>query len=201
MIYNLYVLSSFMSSSPNLSTGSVDLIYNQRVIGARRPSNFLFAITVSIGGIGFVLASLSSRLGRDVLPILHVHAPQLVWNPQGLVMGLYGIAAIFLSIYLWTVIFVDLGSGINCFDKAKGIATITRNGLRTLIQIEIPLKEIYAVRLDIREGLNPLRRLSLRSHGRRDLPLTSVSQPQELAELEQSGASLARFLGVPLEGL
>jgi hypothetical protein len=187
-----------MSSPPNFSTDSVNLIYKQRVIGSRRLSNYLLAITVSLGGFGFFLASLSSRLGRDVLPLLH--ASQLVWNPQGLVMGLYGAAAIILAIYLWTVIFVDLGSGSNCFDKSKGLAFITRNGLRNLIQVEIPLKEIYAIRLDIREGLNPVRRLSLRVQGRRDLPLTTVAQPQALAELEQSGATLARFLGVPLEG-
>jgi hypothetical protein len=33
------------------------------------------------------------------------------------------------------------------------------------------------------------------------LPLTQVGEPQPLADLELSGAQLARFLGVPLEGL
>jgi hypothetical protein len=37
--------------------------------------------------------------------------------------------------------------------------------------------------------------------GRRDLPLTRVGEPMPLADLERSGAELARFLGVPLEGV
>ena len=36
---------------------------------------------------------------------------------------------------------------------------------------------------------------------RRDLPLTRVGEPLPLAQLEQDGAELARFLGVNLEGL
>ena len=43
--------------------------------------------------------------------------------------------------------------------------------------------------------------MSLRLQGRRDLPLTRVGEPLPLAQLEQEGAELARFLGVNLEGL
>jgi hypothetical protein len=57
------------------------------------------------------------------------------------------------------------------------------------------------VKVDVRDGLNPRRRLSLRLQGRRDLPLTRVGEPLPLAELERSGAELARFLKVPLEGV
>ena len=65
----------------------------------------------------------------------------------------------------------------------------------------LPLKEIQAVKVDVRDGLNPRRRLALRVQGRRDLPLTTVGEPMPLAELERGGAELARFLGVPLEGV
>jgi len=57
------------------------------------------------------------------------------------------------------------------------------------------------VKVEVRDGLNPRRRLSLRIKGRRDLPLTRVGEPMALAELEQSGAELARYLDVPLEGV
>ena len=56
------------------------------------------------------------------------------------------------------------------------------------------------MKVDIREGLNPRRRLALKLRGRRDLPLTGVGQPMPLAELETSGARLASFLNVPMEG-
>ena len=66
---------------------------------------------------------------------------------------------------------------------------------------EIPLKDVKAVKVEVRDGFNARRRVSLRVQGRRDLPLTRVGEPLPLAQLEQDGAELARFLGVNLEGL
>lgn len=171
----------------------------QSVIGSRRLSNILLAFIVTIGGFGFVIASLSSRLGRNILPILH--ADQLAWSPQGLVMGIYGLLALILSLYLWFVIIVDLGAGCNHFDKSNGVVTISRQGLFKTISIEVPISDIKAVKIDVREGLSPIRKLSLRIQGRTDLTLTSVGQPMALSVLESSGATLARFLNVPLEGI
>jgi hypothetical protein len=188
-----------MPSPSELAPPPTDKVFEQRVLGARRVSNVIVASAVSLGGIGFLLASLSSRLGHDLLPMLH--AAELIWIPQGIVMGFYGLAALGLASYLWVVITVDLGSGINRFDKLTGRAVISRRGLRQLIEVDIPLRDIQAVRLEIREGISPLRRLALRVQGRRDLPLTRVGEPLPLADLELSGATLARFLGVPLEGL
>lgn len=174
-------------------------VLEQAVLGSRRPSNIVVAAAVSLGGLGFLLTSASSRFGLDLLPI--GHPAELTWVPQGLVMGLYGVAAALLSIYLWTVIALDVGSGSNRFDRGSGKAQISRRGFRQRIEVDLALRDIQAVRLDVREGLNPRRRLSLRLQGRRDLPLTRVGEPLPLAELERDGARLARFLGVPLEGL
>jgi uncharacterized membrane protein YdbT with pleckstrin-like domain len=187
------------SMSPDFAPRTNDEVFEQRVTGARRWSNLVVAVAVTLGGTGFLLASLSSRLGRNLLPMLH--ASDLSWIPQGIVMGFYGLSALALASYLWVVISVDLGSGVNRFDKKSGNAVITRHGLRRLIEVEIPLRDIQAVRLEVRDGISPLRRLALRVQGRRDLPLNRVGEPQPLAELELSGATLARFLGVPLEGV
>ena len=116
-------------------------------------------------------------------------------------MGLYGIAAALLSTYLWAVIALDVGAGANSFDKSSGTLTVTRRGFRQQISVTTPLKDIQAVKVDVRDGLNPRRRLALRVQGRRDLPLTRVGEPMPLADLERGGAELARFLGVPLEGV
>lgn len=174
-------------------------LLEQPVQGSRRLSNYLVASAVSAGGIGFLLTSLSSRLGLDLLPLGHPAA--LEWVPQGLVMGAYGLAGLLLATYLWLVISLDVGSGSNRFDQESNQATITRRGFRQRIELDIPLREILAVKVDVRDGLNPRRRLSLRLQGRRDLPLTRVGEPLPLAELERSGAELARFLKVPLEGV
>ena len=174
-------------------------VLEQPVLGSRRLSNLLVAAAVSLGGIGFLLASASSRLGRNLLPM--GHAADLVWVPQGLVMGLYGLAAVLLATYLWLVIILDVGAGRNRFDRSSGQALISRRGFRQTIEVAIPLRDIQAVKVEVRDGLSPRRRISLRVQGRRDLPLTRVGEPMPLAEVELSGANLARFLGVPLEGL
>lgn len=179
--------------------GSDPQILEQSVLGSRRLSNVLVALVVSTGGLGFLLTSASSRLGIDLLPIGHPAA--LEWVPQGLVMGLYGVAALLLSTYLWAVIAIDVGAGSNRFDRSSGEATISRRGFRSRIDVTIPLAKIQAVKVEVRDGLNPRRRLALRVQGRRDMPLTRVGEPMPLAELELGGARLARFLGVPLEGL
>jgi hypothetical protein len=63
-------------------------------------------------------------------------------------------------------------------------------------------KDVQSIRVDIKEGLNPRRALYLRVKDRRDVPLTRVGTTAiALSELENQGAELARFLGVPLEGL
>ena len=174
-------------------------VLEQAVLGSRRISNILVASAVSLGGLGFLLTSASSRFGRNFLPV--GHPADLTWVPQGLVMGLYGIAAVLLATYLWAVIAIDVGAGSNRFDKAAGQALISRRGFRQRIEVALPLRDIQAVKVDVRDGLSPQRRLALRVQGRRDLPLTQVGEPMPLADLELSGARLARFLGVPLEGV
>ena len=174
-------------------------VLEQPVLGSRRLSNYLVASAVSIGGVGFLLASLSSYLGRDLLPLGHPAA--LVFVPQGLVMGLYSLAAALLATYLWYVIAVNVGGGSNRFDKDAGVVTISRRGFRKPVLVEIPLKDVKAVKVEVRDGFNARRRVALRIQGRRDMPLTRVGEPLPLAQLEQDGAELARFLGVNLEGL
>ena len=190
--------SSDGSSGNGAGTESKSVL-EQPVLGSRRLSNLLVATAVSLGGVGFLLTSASSRFGRDLLPV--GHPAELVWVPQGLVMGLYGLAAVLLAAYLWTVIALDVGSGSNRFDRATGQALISRRGFRRLIEVSVPLRDIQAVKVEIRDGLSPRRRLALRIQGRRELPLSRVGEPMPLAELEMAGARLARFLGVPLEGL
>ena len=187
------------AATPAAVDAPADDVLEQSVLGSRRLSNVLVASLVSTGGLGFLLTSASSFLGRDLLPI--GHPAELALVPQGLVMGLYGLAALLLATYLWAVIGIDVGAGSNRFDRQAGHATIRRQGFRQVIAVEIPLREIQAVKVEVRDGLSPRRRISLKVQGRRDMPLTRVGEPMPLADLELSGAQLARFLDVPLEGV
>jgi Ycf4 len=177
-------------------------VLSQPVLGSRRFSNFFWAIIVSIGGIGFLLAGLSSYLQVNLLP---VGSPtNLVFIPQGIAMTFYGVAGTLLATYLWVAILLDIGGGYNKFDRESGDITIFRNGFpgkNRRIELKSKIADAQAVRVDIKDGLSPRRTLYVRIKGRREIPLTRVGEPIALAELETQGANLAQFLGVPLEGL
>ncbi len=175
-----------------------ETLLEQSILGSRRPSNYLTSTVVTIGGLGFSLASVSSFYGKDFLPI--GHPSEMIFVPQGLILGIYGLIAAFIAIYLWLLLSIDFGSGINRFDKTKGLVEIYRRGLFKEIKVDFPIKDVKAVKLEVRDGINPKSRILLRVQGRSDLPLTSVGSPPPLVQLEKEGAELARFIGVNLEG-
>jgi hypothetical protein len=177
-------------------------IFRQEVLGSRRLSNYWLAIASSMGGIGFLLAGLSSYLKVNLLLVSDPRGLQFV--PQGVALLFYGVAGSLVSLYVWLTILWDIGGGYNEFNKETGKFKIFRwayPGKNRRIELELPLEDIQAVKAEIREGLNPKRAIYLRVKQRRDIPLTRVGQPIGLSELENQGADLARFLEVPLEGL
>jgi len=194
------VQGSLMTVSTTVNKGE-NLLY-QKVLGSRRFSNYWWATIVTMGASGFFLASISSYLKVNLLIV--TDPTQLIFVPQGLVMGLYGAAGLLLATYLWLVVLWDLGGGYNEFNQETGTLKIFRWGFpgkNRQIQIDGRIQDVQSVRIVIKEGLNPQRALYLRVKGRRDIPLTRVGQPLSLADLETQGAQLARFLGVSLEGL
>lgn len=177
-------------------------ILRQTVLGSRRLSNYCWATIVSIGATGFFLASLSSYLKVNFLPF--ANPTELVFVPQGVAMGFYGVAGLLLASYLWMVVILDVGGGYNEFNTETGAIKIFRWGFlgkNRRIEINGKVQDVQAVKVDIKEGINPRRGLYLRVKGRRDIPLTRVGQPLSLTELENQAAELARFLGVQIEGL
>ncbi|MDJ0703961.1 MAG: photosystem I assembly protein Ycf4 [Leptolyngbyaceae cyanobacterium MO_188.B28] len=179
-----------------------DLILRREILGARRVSNYWWAIVISLGASGFVLSGVSSYLKVNLLPF--ADPTQLIFIPQGIVMGFYGTAGLLMALYLWLIILWDIGGGYNEFNKKTDKVNILRRGFpgkNRQIEITCDLDDIQSIRVDIREGFNPRRTLYLKVKGRGEIPLTRVGQPLPLAELENQGAELARFLQVPLEGL
>lgn len=183
------------------STGT-DSLLRQEVLGSRRLSNYFYASIVSIGGIGFLLASLSSYFHTNLIPF---SSPRdLIFIPQGIALGFYGVAAILLATYLWLVIQWDVGGGYNEFNKKTGEVSIFRSGFpgkNREVKVAYPLSDVQAVKVLLQDGLNTKRSLYLRVKGKPDIPLTRVGQPLPISTLENQGAELARFLEVPLEGL
>ena len=172
----------------------------QQIKGSRKLSNYLIGGMLSIGGIGFLLAGLSSYTGKDLLPL--GNPSSLLFVPQGLILGAYGILANLLNIYLWYLVFINFGSGFNTFDKKSKSVQIKRKGLFKDIDVKIDFDEIKSVKLDINEGFNPRRRIALVLKGRKKvLPLSGAGELKPLLQIEEEGAKLAKFLNVNLEGL
>jgi hypothetical protein len=177
-------------------------VLRQTVIGARRFSNYWWATVVTIGATGFLLASLSSYTGKNLIPFSD--PTQLFFLPQGLVMGLYGVLGLLLALYLWLSIAWNLGGGHNEFNKETKEATIFRQGFpgkNRTVTLTCKLEDVQAVKVMLKDGVSPRRSLYLRVKNMREIPLTRVGQPIALTTLENQAAELVRFLGVPLEGL
>ena len=68
------------------------VIYQDNIKGARQISNFIWTIILSIGGIGFLLASLECYFKIDVLPL--ADTKNLEFVPQGITMLFYGTVAL-----------------------------------------------------------------------------------------------------------
>ncbi|MEL6441669.1 MAG: photosystem I assembly protein Ycf4 [Cyanobacteria bacterium J06621_8] len=177
-------------------------ILKQNILGSRRLSNLFWAVIVTIGGVGFLLAGLSSYLKVNLLIVSDTSELQFV--PQGVALTFYGVAGSLLATYLWFLLVWDVGGGYNEFNKETGQVIIARQGYpgkNRQVKLELPLEDVQSVKAEIREGLNPKRSLYLKVKKRRDVPLTRVGEPIALSTLENQGAELARFLEVPLEGL
>ena len=172
----------------------------QKISGSRKISNYLIGGMLTIGGVGFILASLSSYTGKDLLPL--GNPSTLLFVPQGLIMGAYGVIANVLNLYLWYIVYINFGSGFNSFDKSSRTVLIKRKGLFKEIDVKVSFDEIKSVKLDISEGFNPRRRIALVLKGRKKmLPLSSSGDLKPLLEVEEEGARLAKFLSVNLEGI
>lgn len=183
-------------------TAQDNQVFTQKIKGARRPSNYFWAIIALMGGVGFLLAGLSSYFKINLLIVSDPRGLQFI--PQGIALTFYGVAGSLVSLYLWLVILWDVGGGYNEFNKNTNQVKIFRwgyPGKNRRIELEKKLDDVEAVKAEIKEGLNPKRSLYLRVKGGRPIPLTRVGEPLPLTELENRGAELARFLGVPLEGI
>lgn len=186
-----------LNSIPNQES---EMIRRYSVMGSRRFSNYWWATTILLGGIGFLLTGFSSYLSRNLLPFFTNNT--VVFFPQGLVMCFYGTLGIIFSTYLWLTIFWDVGGGFNEFNKKEGRVRIFRWGFpgkNRRIDLSYSMKDIESIKIEFKEGLNPKRTIYLRLKGKRDIPLTRIGQPLSLEQIEKQAAELAKFLQISLE--
>ena len=177
-------------------------IRQDKIVGSRRFSNYFWSFFLFLGGIGFLLAGISSYLKINLLPF--ANPTELVFIPQGLVMMFYGTLSFGISLYILTTVFLDIGSGYNEYNKVENLVKIVRKGFpgkNREILLTYPLPNIRAIGIKITEGLNPTRSIYLCLKDERKIPLTPVQEPTSISNLEEEAASLAKFLDLKLENL
>jgi hypothetical protein len=133
---------------------SASKVLHQKVLGSRRFSNYWWATVVSMGSVGFFLAGISSYLKVNLLFV--TDPTQLIFYPQGLVMGLYGSAGLLLALYLWLTVLWDIGGGYNDFNRETKKVKIFRWGFpgkNRRIEIDCGTQDVQSVRVEIKEGI------------------------------------------------
>jgi hypothetical protein len=177
-------------------------IRQDKIVGSRRFSNYFWSFFLLLGGIGFLLAGISSYFKINFLPF--ANPTELVFIPQGLVMMFYGTLSFGIGIYIITTVLLDIGSGYNEYNKIENLVKIVRKGFpgkNREILLTYPLSNIRAIGIKITEGLNPTRSIYLCLKDDRNIPLTPVQEPTSISNLEEEAADLAKFLDLKLENL
>jgi len=180
----------------------MDQIRKDKIIGSRRFSNYFWALFLCFGGLGFILAGISSYFNINFLPFSN--AQNLVFIPQGLIMIFYGTLSLGLSAYIIFTIILDIGGGYNEYNKLENLVKIVRKGFpgkNRQILLTYPLISIRAIGIKIKEGLNPTRSIYLCLKDERNIPLTSTQEPISISNLEEEATNLAKFLELKLETL
>ena len=190
------------------------LIRRYIIVGERRLSNYWWAIVIFLGSCGFLATGLCSYLGipnrlslfnttqNGLTPNQEVSLTTLPFFPQGLLMSFYGSLGFLLSIYWSLLIFWNVGGGFNEFNKKEGCVRIFRwgyPGKNRKIDLSYSLKDIEAIRIELKQGIDSQRTIFLRLKGKRDIPLTWIGQPLTLKKIEKQASELANFLQVSLE--
>nr|WKT06829.1 hypothetical chloroplast RF4 [Klebsormidium flaccidum]WKT06830.1 hypothetical chloroplast RF4 [Klebsormidium flaccidum]WKT07042.1 hypothetical chloroplast RF4 [Klebsormidium flaccidum]WKT07043.1 hypothetical chloroplast RF4 [Klebsormidium flaccidum] len=178
----------------------IDSVRRDVILGSKAKENIVLAWLISLGGASFLAIGLATYLGQPVLFFLS-QAP-LTFLPQGLVMGFYGVSALFLGFYLLIVISWGIGGGINEFDCKRGRISVFRwgfPGINRRIRIVCQLQEIEAVQIENRGGLWPSSLAYLKRRGKIPIPLGELARGGSSQEAEDKAAELAQFLGVPVE--
>ena len=180
------------------------LIRRYMIIGERRISNYWWAFIISLGSVGFLLTGILSYFASNSGQNDFLNNEKIPFFPQGLLMSFYGSLGILLSLYWWFLIFWNVGSGFNEFNKKEGLIRIFRwgyPGKNRKIDLCYTLNDVEAIKVELKQGLDPQRTIYLKLKGNREIPLTGIGQPLVLKDIEKQASELANFLQVSLEGL
>ena len=133
------------------------------ITGSQRLSNYWWASVISLGGLAFLLTGFAAFLNTSLF--MFNQSKNISFLPQGLIMCFYGSLGLLFGIYLWCTILWGVGNGFNEFNKKQGVIRIFRWGLpgkNRRIDLVYKMEQVEGVRVELKEGINPRRTISLR---------------------------------------
>nr|YP_010555353.1 Ycf4 [Adinobotrys atropurpureus]UYR21991.1 Ycf4 [Adinobotrys atropurpureus] len=181
------------------------------VTGCRKPSDFFWASFILLGSLGVLLISASSYYGRNFLSFISSEfEPELVpFLPQGATITIYGTAGLFLSFSWWLLIFWNVGSGYDFFDKKNRMVCFFRYGFpgkNRRIFLRVRMDDIQSLIIQSKKETKKDSRylssgvLYMQTREQGAIPLTPIDDyyrtPRKVA---QKALDLSIFLRVPME--
>jgi hypothetical protein len=168
--------------------------------GSRRLNNIFWAVAVSLGGFGFFLTGLSSFFNINLL--FFSDSSEISFIPQGIVLLFYGTVGSILGIFILLTVWWNVGSGYNEYNRDLKKVKLYRKGFpgkNRELTFTFSFDEIKAIKMRIKEGINPKRQLLLCLNDNREIPLTGGEQPMALNKIEDEAITIAKYLNVFLE--
>lgn len=173
-------------------------IFLSEIFSVRSTRNYVFAIIIFLGSIGFLFTSLISAKSYFVSSINF----SIFFLPQGLLMGFYGFIALVFSLYLGLIMFWNVGSGYNEFNKIHKVLRIFRWGFpgqNRRLHLIYNLDDIKSISVNLKtDNLFSERNITAKLRFDEDILLKS-GEFITLESLEKDASDLAVFLQVPLK--
>lgn len=170
------------------------LICRYNIRGSLRISNIIWTNLIFFGSLYFLNLSYSSYLLIDLISIDN-SVNEIVFFPQGFVLGIYSILGLFYSLYSFLTIFLKLGYGFNEFNKKEKIIRIFRWGFpgkNRRIQNCYSLNDLKSVKIVSNKTI------SICLKGDSEIILIREGFIDSIILLENQATDIADFLGVPL---
>ena len=174
--------------------------YYQYLPGSRRISNFFWAGTLLIAGLGFILASLECYSKKNIISLFNTTSLNFI--PQGIVMFFYGTIGLIIGSFIVFTIYHDLGGGNNYFDLEKKLIIIVRKGFPGKFQeivVTYSFDLIQSLELVLDTNILARRNLFLCTKDNRKIPLFTEISFLTNKELEEAAEAISTLLIVPIE--
>lgn len=163
------------------------------ITGAQRISNYWWASIISFGGLAFFVTGFASFLQKGIF--IFNKSKTIAFFPQGLIMCFYGCLGLLFGFYLWCTVLWKVGDGFNEFNQNQGFVRIFRWGLpgkNRRVDFKYKIDEIESVRVELKEGINPRRIISLKIKRRLLTPQASTTEHKKKKQEKASVSALGK---------